>query len=260
MRRTATIAVVAWVLAGHPVFAQDLSPNSLLLPGSMNTSIAGVGPLEPGNAVATTTLEQGLGVWRRGSVLVLGVVDAGLQGDTQGFAWNNTAPVMLGGKVVAAGPYGVVQGVVGVAGDLRSSSQPAAPVAYGTYWASWHAPAARTSFPGRVWVTSGRVTPRERRNWITSAHVEQGVTMWRGRSAALAPFLGATAVLDTEGRAWNQHGFVDAGIKALTRVHGASIELGAAQRIDRSWTTGRTGARPFVFANVWVGWTAHVIR
>jgi len=234
--------------------AQEAPPRSIALPGSVNASFGTVGPLEPGNTLGSATFEQGVTVWRRGPLFVIGFVDVTVRADTRGYTWNNTMPYLAGGKLMLAGRGGVLQAVVGMAGDVRRGTvSRASRAAHVNYWAGWQ-PLSDVALPGSVWATSGFVTASEPDNWITAAHVEQGVTVLRRGGSALVPFAGATVSVDTEQRPWNNRGFVDAGLKVRTRVYGAAIDLGVAQRVTRAWQTGEVGSAPVVFLNVWLGW------
>lgn len=233
--------------------AQEV-PHSIALPGSVNASFGTVGPLEPGNTLGSATFEQGVTVWRRGALFVVGFVDVTVRADTRNYSWNNTMPYLAGGKLVVAGRAGVLQAVVGVAGDVRQGTViRASRAANVNYWAGWQ-PSPDVALPGSVWATSGFVTPSEPDNWITAAHVEQGVTVLRRGHVAVVPFAGATASVDTERRTWNNRGFVDAGLKVSTRVYGAAVDFGVAQRVSRAWQSGEVASAPVVFLNVWLGW------
>jgi hypothetical protein len=260
MGRSSRIAALIMLLTSAPVSAQELAgPPSVLLPGSLSASIGTVGPLEPGNVLGTATVEQGIELWQHARLGLVAFVDGTVRGDTRQFAWNNTAPALAGIKFVASGHLGVLQLRTGLAGDVRAESR-IVPTAAMTYWSGWQHPTAHMTLPGTTWVSSGIVTASEPHNWITSGHVEQGVTTWRTRSLALVPFTAATATIDSEGRTWNNHGFVDGGVKLVTRVSGASLEVGAAQRLDRAWQTRHMHAEPIVFVNLWVGWTTRIVR
>lgn len=251
-RQVALMAVFVVTTVGS-ASAQEV-PRSIAFPGSVNASFGTVGPLEPGNTLGNATFEQGVSVWRRGALFVVGFVDLTVRADTSGYAWNNTMPYLAGGKLVVAGRSGVLQAVVGVAGDVRQGTViRASRAAHVNYWAGWQ-PSPNVALPGSVWATSGFATASEPDNWITAAHVEQGVTVLRRGHVAFVPFAGATASVDTEQRTWNNRGFVDAGLKVSSRVYGAAVDLGVAQRVTRAWQSGEIASAPVVFLNVWLGW------
>ena len=249
--------VLVSIAAAH---AQELRA-PIALPGSVNASFGTTGPIEPNNVIGAATFEQGVTAWRRGPLFVVGFVDLTLRADTLGYAWNNNLPYLAGGKVMLSGTRGVLQAVVGVAGDARATAtRRAVPAAHVSYWAGWRPATPSRDFPGSVWATSGIVTPSEPDNWITAAHAEQGFTAWRAQKFSLVPFAAGTVTVDTQRHAWNNRGFVDTGVKVSTRIHGVAVDVGAAQRVSRSWDSGATAAAPVVFVNLWVGWMPRVNR
>lgn len=246
--------------AASPVTAQD-APAAISLPGSVNASFGTVGALEPANFLGNARFEQGFTAWQRGPLFVVGFVDVTLRADTRGYAWNNTLPYRAGGKVVVAGSRGVLQAAIGVTGEARHGAvRGVSRTAQMSYWAAWERPAGHVQFPGSTWISSGYATVSEPDNWITTAHVEQGVTAWRHGPVAIVPFAGITVGADTEQRTWNNRGLVDAGLKVSTRFNGAAVDLGVAHRVTRAWQTGETAAAPVVFINVWLGWAPRIVR
>lgn len=233
----------------------------IVLPGSMNASFGSVGPLEPGNLLSDVTVEQGVTMWRRGPLFVMGFVDVTMRADSHGLAWNNTLPHVSGAKIVFAGQAGVLQAVAGVAGDLRRETPKGTrPAGYVSYWAGWHTPGGHAQLPGSIWATSGVTTASEPDNWITAAHVEQGVAVKRMGDFSVVPFAALTATTDTRNYVWNNRGSLDAGVKVRTRIGGAAVDLGVAERVTRSWNGRQSDAAPIVFLNVWLGWMPRVSR
>ena len=257
---TTSVALLVLVFSFEGAQAQELR-TPIALPGSINASFGTAGPIEPDNTIGSATVEQGITVWRRGSVFVVGFLDLTVRADTRGYAWNNTMPYLAGGKLVMSGSRGVFQAAIGAAGDGREPAY-RRPILAGhvSYWAGWQRSRSKVQLPGNTWATSGLVAATEPDNWITAAHVEQGVTVWRGRHLSLVPFAGATLTADTQQHPWNNRGFVDTGVKVTTRVHGAAIDIGAAQRVTRSWQRSGTEAAPVVFVNLWVGWMPRMTR
>jgi len=258
--RKASVLLLLSFLAFGSASAQELR-TGITLPGSLNATFGTTGPLEPGNAIGSATVEQGFTAWRRGPVFVVGFVDVTLRADTLGYAWNNTMPLVAGGKVVVSGPRGVFHAAVGVNGDgrKRPTSRVTA-AAMLSYWAGWQRSRSQLQLPGSVWASSGFATASEPGNWITTAHLEQGVAAWRRHHLALVPFAGTTVGVDTDNRPWNNRGFVDAGVKVATRLGTVAVDFGVAERVTRTWSTGATAAAPVVFVNVWAGWMPHVSR
>ena len=240
--------------------AQASVPGSIALPGSANASFGTVGPLEPGNVVGNAVVEQGITVWRHGPVFAVGFVDVTARADSKGYGWNNNSPYLVGGKVVVAGSAGVFQVVVGAAGDLRHDTTDVTPAGNVSYWAGWRRTAGELRLPGSVWAVSGVTAANEPDNWITSARVEQGVVAKRFGQVSLVPFAAAAAGFDTRNYVWNNRAFIDTGVKVTTRLRGAAVDVGVAQRMTREWQSGDSDAAPVVFLNVWLGWMPRINR
>jgi hypothetical protein len=262
MRKSVMMFLSALLAVSGAASAQDLNaPKALLLPGSINGSFGTVGSLEPDNVLGAVTVEQGIQAWRRGPLSLVGFLDVTLRADSKGYRWNNTTPYVAGVKLVAAGSGGVLQAAFGIAGDVRDAEVGGVtPAGYVSFWKGWQPPTRLRQAPGRLWAVTGVMTPRESRNWITTAHLDQGITAATLRGTALVPFVGATGVIDTHGYAWNNRGFVDGGVKLVRNVKTAVVDVGVAQRAVREWKTGATHASPVVFVNFWMGWAPHVVR
>lgn len=256
------LATILVACSGVAAFAQDSVPSVIALPGSVNASFGNVGSLEPGNVVGGTTVEQGVTVWRRGPLFVAGFCDIGVRGDSLGYAWNNNVTYLTGGKLVIAGPGGVLQAAIGVTGAVHNATAPSAasPAGHISYWAGWHRDAGAVQLPGSVWATSGITAATEPDNWITSAHVEQGVEVTRLGRVAVVPFAAVTATSDSRHRPWNNRGLADGGVKLTTHVATAAIDFGIAQRVTRQWDGGSAGAAPVAFVNLWLGWMPRLTR
>ena len=256
-----TTLVLSLVLVSFTTaHAQELRA-PIALPGSVNASFGTAGPVEPNNVIGGATFEQGVTAWRRGPLFVVGFVDLTLRADSRGYNWNNNVPYLAGGKVMLSGTRGVVQAVVGVAGDARATAfRRPVRAAHVSYWAGWQGATSTRDFPGSVWATSGMLTATESDNWITAAHVEQGVTALRRQKFSVVPFAAGTVSVDSQSRPWNNRGFIDTGVKVSTRVSGMAVDIGAAQRVSRAWESGATAAAPVVFVNLWVGWMPRVTQ
>jgi hypothetical protein len=262
MRKSLVISLLGLMAVSVTATAQDLSaPKELLLPGSINGTFGTVGSLEPGNVLGAVVVEQGVRAWRRGPLSLVGFVDLTVRADTKGYSWNNTTPYVTGVKFVVAGSASVLQAAVGVAGDVRDAEiDGVMPAVYVTFWKGWQPPTRLRKAPGRLWATSGVSIPREKDNWITTAHVDQGITVWRAWGNAMVPFAAATGVVDTKGYNWNNRGFVDGGVKFARNIKDAVVDFGVAQRAVREWKSGATHVSPVVFVNFWMGWTPHVVH
>jgi hypothetical protein len=225
-----------------PAAAQDF-PSTRLFPGSVNLSSGTLSPTEAGNVISTTTVDQGVSVWRSGSLFVLGYASITQRNDTDGYVWNNNTPITLGARVAKTWASGVLQINLGVGIVANASTGPAtAPVGYVSYWTGWrntrtHPGRFALAFPGHAWASSGVVTPLEPGNWITNASAEEGITVWRARQFDIVPFAAVTVVRDTTGNSWNDKNVGDLGAKVQRFVPGGVIEAGVAARAESYLTT-----------------------
>lgn len=253
------IAFAAALATCGPAAAQDL-PQTRLFPGSVSISSGALSPTEPGNVISTTTVDQGVSVWRSGSLFVLGFASVSQRNDTAGYTWNNNTPVTFGARVAKAWTSGVLQINAGVGIVANASTGPAtAPIGYASYWAGWrntrtHPGRFALAFPGHVWASSGVMTPLEPHNWITNASAEEGVTVWRYREFDVVPFGAVTVARDSKGNVWNNKAVGDAGAKVQRFVPGGVIEAGVAARVESYPTTQITRIGPAAFVNFWLGW------
>ena len=259
MNRVRLSAFLVVVGLSAPAGAQDL-PAARLFPGSINVSSGMLSPSESGNVMSSTTVDQGVSVWRSGSLFVLGYASVTERNDIDGHPWNNNTPIAVGARVAKSWTSGILQVNVGLGVIANASTGPAAgPVAYASYWAGWRHPRAHPNrfilaFPGHVWASSGIVTALEPGNWITNASAEEGVTTWRYRQFDVVSFGALTAARDSKGNAWNNKTVADAGAKVQRFVPGGVIEAGAGARLESYQTTHVTQSGPVVFVNFWLGW------
>jgi hypothetical protein len=264
MRRMfSSVAVFLLSVAGvaNAQSLDSLPPPAMLLPGSLNVSVGTLAPAEPGNVIGSATAEQGFTALRFGRAFVVGFVDITRRHDSDGLAWNRTTPVIAGAKLVAVTSRGVIQAAVGIAANAGDRTLLAEKALYASYWTNWRADvvSARSSalpdaFPGHLYASSGWVTAAEPGNWITTVSLQQGMTLARHRRLSAIPFIGVGATADTAEYTWNNRLQADAGAKLALSIPSGVIELGAAQRHQQEWLTGRSRSGPVFFANLWIGW------
>lgn len=257
-----TLTMIA--LGSGPAAGQDQpqAPYSVVFPGSIGGTIGNVAPTEPGNLISQLGVEQAIAPWRYGSLFVVGFVRVTVGKDTQGLDWNNRAPGMFGVRLLKVLPSSVLQLNVGAA----RAGQTVGPntlrrAVYGAYWAGWRGTRGGATeglrpdaFPGSFSAVSGLVTPLEPTNWVSTASLEQGVTLARRQGMSVIPFTRLAAGADSEKFAWNNRMSVEGGAKLRQAVPGGVIDFGVSQRYqyDRISRTGRSA--PVVFAEMWIGW------
>jgi hypothetical protein len=261
-------AVIVLALPG-PARAQNspAPPASVTFPGSLNISVTGGEPTEPGNVTSSTTVEQGLTLSRPGPVFVVGYVSLSYRADSSGYDWNNTRPYRAGIKLVHLDSHGVFEASAGVMGEDRGQFAAARATAMLSYWRGWRGDALSgaasrlrpDAFPGYAYAVSGYLTSREAGNWITAAAIEQGATVYSRARIAVIPFVRASSGTDTDGRPWNNRSRADAGVKISRAISGGVIEAGVARRQSYVRSSRELTPSTVAFVNLWMGWTPRVI-
>ena len=247
--------------------AQDLpaTPASIGFPGSVNMAAGTVSPTEPGNVVSLTILEQGVTVWRHKGSFISGVAQASVGRDSEHYAWNNRRPVTLGVRFSQVMANGVLQLNVGesIVSDTSHASV-VKPVAYASYWAGWRHTLAGGRFapralPGSFSASTGILSGLEPDNWVSTAAVDQGVSVYEHGRLALIPYTRFSIVGDTRGYSWDNRTSIDAGVKLRRSVMGGSIDAGVAARQQSERMTGATRTAPVAFVELWYGWNPRAI-
>ena len=266
MRRTAVLIMMAVLAVPAIAASQELVPavkRAMLFPGSLNVSIGTLAPTERNNVLTTVRAEQGVTAWRKGSMFVVGFVDATKRHDSAGLSWNRTAPTTAGVKLMSTTGNGVVQVVAGVtAQTVNQRSARVTRALYATYWNGWSGSFASThsrvlpdAFPGQMYASSGYVSAAEPDNWVSSAAIQQGTTVIRRYGVAVIPYIGAAVTADTAGYNWNNRSDLEGGVKvARTLPGGGVIEMAVAKRSQFNRITHESHTRPIVSMNYWMGW------
>jgi len=112
-------ALLLTVLLGfaNTASAQLSIPEQLYYPGSLWSSTGKTRPVEKGNVIHNTHLEQGI-AWRG----LEGFVDGTFQSDSQGLDWNNSQAAGAGARFTLAVPKGFIRGMVGYGKEYRRIS------------------------------------------------------------------------------------------------------------------------------------------
>ena len=242
-------------------------PQSIMFPGSLNISVAGGEPTEPGNVTSSTSVEQGVTIARHRSVFVVGFVNLSYRADSSGYDWNNTRPYRSGLKLVLVDAHGVFEASAGLMGENSGLYAKPLATAMLSYWRGWRGDALAGSpsglrpdaFPGSAYAVSGYLTSREARNWITAISIEQGATVYSRARFAVTPYLRIASGADADGRPWNNRSRLDAGLKVSRAIAGGVIEAGVARRQSYVRTSGQLTPSTVAFVNLWMGWTPRVI-
>ena len=269
MRRSSAILACTVLLTSSAAFAQTDADvrRSVALPGSLNISVGTLAPSEPDNVLASMTADQGFTVLQRGPIFVVAFMNVSQRHDSDAFAWNRVTASTAGAKIVGVTGAGVVQAVFGMSADRRPDDTHLARAAYVSYWTGWRAdwlPAASPllpdAFPGYMYASSGFITAAEPRNWISSAAMQQGATIFRIAGVSAIPYVGASATRDSEARNWNNRTQMDAGFKLTREVATGVVEVGVANRREIDRLTNDTRTHPIAYVNFWLGWNPRLVR
>jgi len=260
-----TAAVTGLAASAHASEQESTQgPVSTTLPGSVNFTSGTISPAEPGNRISSAVLDQGVTIWRRGSLFGVAYAAVTLRDDTAGLVWNHGTTLGAGARLVAVSGSQVLQASVGVAGEPAArGAVSVAPTLTATlsYWAGWTGRhTTRPNTPGSTWVASGILTPREPGNWITAGALDQGIQVWRYRSVNLIAFAGATASVDTLGHDWNNRMTGEAGFKIARPIRGGVVDLRLTDRHERRWQSRTNQSGPSISVNLWLGWNPNVFR
>jgi hypothetical protein len=109
-------------------------------------------------------------------------------------------------------------------------------------------------WPGNVSHNTGMHSPFEDAV-ISTTRIEQGYTIFRGRSTALAPFVSFQATFDDRGWDWNNKLVTQIGLKASKTFDKGVVQVGSAYVKEKRIKSGRSDSEFAVFANYWFGWS-----
>lgn len=262
MPRAASLVMAAVLAAASsPASAQSREP--LVFPGSFWVNTGYPSPLEPGNLLTTSSVEQGLTVAEEGPHSLTPYVALTITQDQQGLDWNNKSVTQLGLRYARSFRNGVVQAGAGYALErrFRSGFAVAQPVGFAGYWFGWNpglrAASSRrlwSSLPGTSWASVGTHAPAEGQNVIATLYVQQGITMARFADVALIPFVEHALTLDSRGRPWNNRLMHGEGLKVRVPVGPALIEAAALYKHERRWLDDRSAGGWSGSINLWLGW------
>lgn len=255
------LAAVLVAVAAGPAFAQ--SPDPVSFPGSFWVNTGYPSPLEPGNLLTTSSIEQGLTLLHDGPHSLTPFAALTITHDQQGHDWNNKSVTQIGLRYARAFRNGVVQAGAGYAVErrFRTGSLAAQPVGFAGYWFGWN-PALRdsgarrlwSSLPGTSWASVGTQAPAEGQNVIASLYVQQGITVARFGAAALIPFVEHSVTLDSRGRPWNNRLMHGEGLKIRAPLGRAVVEAAALYKHERRWLDDGSAGGLSASVNVWLGW------
>ncbi len=244
-----------------PILALCISANAqtqgnklpTTLPGSAWNVTGNISPVESGNYISASYAEQGITLFRAGTVSVVPYFSVAATLDTKGYDWNNRFVTTGAVKLVKNFRNGIISIGGGYANEYRfkSGMRKSAPVAQATYWFGWQ---PNQRFPGNSWGVIGNISAVERNNLIAAAYVQQGVTAAKVHGVSVVPFGEYSVSRDTDGYDWNNRALYGAGFKV--RVPGPSrvVEVGSSYQYEHRFKSGLSASGFSVFIRTWFGW------
>lgn len=256
--KAAPMAFVRTTPNTEPPVARHLTPGSAW--DSVITS-----PIEKGNVVNYSHADQGVIVLQKGMLQVEPYAAMNTARDTKGYDWDSRVEMEAGIKTNLNLPRGVITVGAGFANERRHTSTKRGPVVFDTGWFGWDqvsiAPSRKRSpltLPGSAWWTVGNISPFDgATDLIAVAHVEQGVTVLKGRHVALVPVGVATVGADSAAHPWNNRETLGGGLKLVVplRVSVISATVGyECTKQVRGIPAAATACGPSAHIDLWTGW------
>lgn len=239
----------------------------VVLPGSAWSVLGNIAPVESGNIIDASYLEQGITVYRSKKFSLVPYVNLGLTHDTKGYDWNNRLTAQGGAKLIRNFRNGIVASGVVYAQEYRwkTHQRASAPVASASYWFGWQSPSANrskkkffTGFPGSSWGVVGNISPVEKGNVIGNVYVQQGVAVAKTGTVSIVPFGESTTSLDTKGYDWNNRRIYGGGIKFVIPASSRVAEVGASYQKEHRWQSDMRAGGLVFFVKIWFGWNPSI--
>lgn len=246
------LALCGWWVS--PAIGQTPETKPVTLPGSFWNVTGNVSPVEKGNIISSSYLEQGITMFHKDALSLIPYVSLAPTFDSKGYDWNNRLISTVGVKAVKRFDSGMVSVAGGYANEehFKGDGQHAgAPYIRADYWFGW---GLGNGYPGSSWGIVGRnISPTERNNRIAAVYLQQGVVVHRFHGLALIPFIEATASEDTARHDWNNRFLVGAGVKVVNPDPSCGCELSVSyQREHRQ--SGLSASNVMLAAKFWFGW------
>ena len=234
-----------------------------LLPGSAWDSILTT-PLERGNIINASHLEQAFVIWKDGRFQLQPYIALNSTVATKPYSWDNRVEGEIGMRLVMAVKLGVIDFRVAEADEIRKGGvNKSGLLEETTGWLGWKQPmnpdakgGFLSSAPGSTWWVLGNVSPFERNNLVGLAHIEQGVTLARFGKISLIPEATLTAGFDTKGEFWNNRVTYGGDFKIVVPFKSASFDVRGGYECAMQYRGGPSisACGPVVKVNFWVPW------
>jgi hypothetical protein len=223
------LAALALAMGLTPnVFAQALYQGETKgnLTGSIWSEVGTISPIEKGNVIFATGVNEGFDFRDVGRFIFTPYVAAQSSFDSYGHDWNNTVAFSAGLKTSVRLSHGVISlnTGYGIEDRFKSHMFASGPSIFIEDWFGWQIPAKYKRYPGSTWTTFGYTSPVERGNIILYGHLQQGVVVARVSKSKMPIVLfgEGTLVRDIQHHDWNNLIRDGIGIQ-ITIGHGVSI-------------------------------------
>lgn len=223
-------------------------------PGSAWSVVGNVSPVEKGNLISSSHVEQGITLFNKDSVSAIPYISLSPTFDTKGYDWNNRLLSNVGLKLVKRFDNGMVSTSLGYANETRfkSGSSDSAPFLRADTWFGWRGEGQQ--YPGSVWGVVGNISPVERGNVIGVVHLEQGLVAHRFDSGlTLIPFVEATLSRDSKKYDWNNRQVLGVGVKLSNPDPSCGCEIALSYQNEHR-SSGTSAKNVSLVMKFWFGW------
>jgi len=241
----------------------SLAPSLTVFPGSAWNSTMTT-PLEKGNVINYSHIDQGVTVWKSGGFQVQPYVALNTVSATKSYSWDNRVQAEGGLKLIQSFKSGLIDARIAYGYEARKhAGHKAEPLFAIDEWFGWGQPnsSKRHVFPGSTWATVGNISPFERGNIIGLGKIEQGVVVAKIGKVRVIPDAWVMAGFDTKKEFWNNRATVGAGLKLAVPWKVLAFD------VTGGWERARQyhGVKPYqmpasgfvVKVNLWTGWRLH---
>jgi hypothetical protein len=111
-----------------------------------------------------------------------------------------------------------------------------------------------STLPGSAWDVTGNISPAEHGNVISAGYAEQGVTLFRGKTYSLVPYVSLGATLDTKGYDWNNRLTATGAVKLVKNFSHGIVSIGGGYANEYRFKSGMRKSAPVAQAVYWFGW------
>lgn len=238
------------------------------LPGNAWNSSGNLSPVEKGNILSYSHLEQGMTALKLSpKTTLVPYVSLDIVRDSLNYDWNNKVVSQVGVKLARTFNHGIAQIGGAYAEEYRweSGLRTGQPIGYASYWFGWNQPTHNKpakrffhSFPGSTWGIVGNISPAENNNIIGAAYAQQGITAVKIGGLSFVPFGEYVFNKDTKEYEWNNRQMYGGGAKVIAPFRHGVLEIGSSYQRETRFESGLEASGFRVFGNFWFGWNPRI--